>query len=279
MPSFRDQWIPRLFMVSLVPSIVMLLALIFYPTSDLAKCPFLVSTNHFPANNSSLSPSFDSLLSITIQGHIFEINNSSVFTQPLEERDGSRLVFLGIVFNVSSGIVFYGGPNGAYYNLTRDGIDVTRALLVSSLAEENLNDRIEDFEDSILGNRLMQWLPFYLNKYPQVGVVEGKFFTNSGTPTEDWNKVMTLLSSLSATTESQTSLPQTTTDCIPSDIKAVSCSQSNHRPKILRHRGKSRCVCGIEQELFSVKSLIFTIVHFENCNEESTVCWPRSYEV
>ena len=279
--TFREIWIPRIFIASLAPAFVMLIALIFFPSSELAKCPLFVPKVAQPISSAPLSPiSPNDQLSITIQGHIFHINNSNIFAQPLETRDGSRLVFLGIVFDVTSGMVFYGAPNGAYYNLTKDGVDVTRALLVSSLDPINLTDNLDDFEPKTLKDRLVQWLPFFLNKYPQLGVVEGKFFTHFKTPTKIWQDIVQLLGTVPPNSHSA-QVPYTE-DCIrkSDDDNSVSCSSPNHRPKILRHRGKSRCVCGVEDELFaSSKSLQFTIVHFENCNDESTICWPKTYEL
>jgi len=267
--TFRENWIPRLFILSLLPAFVMLLALILYPTSDLAKCPFLVHKQPLQVSN----PSTD--LSISIQGHIFAINNTMVYSQPIDPHNGTRLVFLGIVLDVTSGEVFYGSPDGAYHNLTTDGVDTTRALLMSSLDPKNLNDDLDDFEPNTLRDRLVQWLPFFLNKYPQLGVAQGKFFTQSGEPTNLWTSIVGLLSGDSSTHHS--SIPSTT-DCVVNG-DSVSCSSSNHRPKIIRHRGTSRCVCGIEGEIFASKSPLFTVVHFENCNDESTVCWPKIYEL
>lgn len=267
--KFREIWIPRLFILSLLPAFVMLLALIFYPTSELAKCPFLVHKQPLQVSN----PSTD--LSISIQGHIFAINNTLVFSQPIDTHNGTRLVFLGIVLDVTSGQVFYGGPDGAYHNLTKDGVDTTRALLMSSLDPKNLNDDLDDFGSITLRDRLVQWLPFFLNKYPQLGVASGKFFNLSGQPSKLWRDIVDALSADSSTNDS--SIPSTD-DCVVNG-DSVSCFASNHRPKIIRHRGTSRCVCGIEEELFASKSPLFTVVHFENCNDESTVCWPKIYEL
>ena len=272
MGNFRDVWIPRIFIVSLAPAVVMLLALIFYPTSELAKCPLLVPKTHPRHSN----PPTTHDLSITIQGHIFPVNNSVVLSPPIDPHNGSRLVFLGIVLDVTSGTVFYGSPDGAYQNLTRDGVDTTRALLMSSLDEKNLNDDIDDFEPNVLRDRLIQWLPFFLNKYPQVGVVQGKFFQPSGQPTKVWQDIVDLLATVSS--DNTNSAVPLTEECVRGS-DSVSCASAIHRPKIIRHRGKSRCACGVEEELFASKSPIFAVIHFENCNEETTVCWPKTYEL
>jgi hypothetical protein len=266
MTSFRQVWIPRFFVLSLAPALVMLIALVFYPTSELAKCPLLSA----PGDSSVVSPTG---LSITIQGHIFQINNALVFSPPLEQRDGSRLVFLGLVFDVTSGVVVYGASGGAYYNLTRDGMDVTRALLVSNLDEQNLNDNISDIDN--VEKNLVQWLPFLLNKYPQIGVVVGQFFTSSGEPTKLWSDLTLSLSP--SVVGNNAPIPQTE-ECMKS-AGSVFCESVESRPKIIRHRGISKCACAIEEQLFSVKSPIFTVVHFEHCNDESTVCWPKKYEL
>ncbi len=257
-------------MLSLAPAFVMLLALIFYPTSELAKCPLLVPKIP-PHENSPLS-STD--LSITIQGHIFPVNNTAVFSQPIDTQNGSRLVFLGMVLDVTSGAVFYGPPDGAYQNLTRDGVDTTRALLMSSLDEINLNDYLDDFDPDTLRDRLIQWLPFFLNKYPQLGVVQGKFFNPSGEPTKVWLDIVDGL----ATVPFDNSTVPSFEECMNSS-GSVSCVSPTHRPKIIRHRGTSRCACGIEEELFGSKSPLFTVVHFEDCNDESTICRPKIYEL
>ena len=267
MASFRQVWIPRFFILSLVPALVTLIALVFYPTSDLAKCPLLTSPNL------GIHHSTTSDLSIIIQGHIFHINNSLIFTPPLEQRDGSRLVFLGLVFDVTSGVVFYGAQNGAYYNLTKDGIDITRALLVSNLDEANLNDNIADIEN--LKSNLFQWLPFLLNKYPQIGVLVGQFFTPYGQPTNLWSTVTGALSP--SVPNNNRTIPHTE-DCTFS-LNSVSCETIELRPKIIRHRGVSKCACANEDEIFGFKSPIFTVVHFEHCNDDSTTCWPKSYEL
>lgn len=151
------------FIVAVAPAVGMIFLLLFYPESQLASCPLMKR----------------SALVLSINGFKgFEINQTRLVDV---SSDGSRLGFLGLVLNVSSATAFYG--KGKAYHALACGKDVTRALVTSSLSNSDLNENIEDIPKGKVKEQLKQWLPFLLNKYPQIGVLEGAYFDASGRPT------------------------------------------------------------------------------------------------
>jgi hypothetical protein len=293
--TFRNKWIPRLFILAIAPSIAMIIALLFFPQSQIAKCPLLVpsgssetATGLPPRTDSSESP----LPIIDISGHLFEVNNTTVFRPPIPESEsGLSLIFLGIVLDVRSGLGYY-GPEGAYYNLTKDGIDVTRGLLLSSLVPENLTDDISDLlgveGKEKIRNQLTQWLSFFLNKYPQKGVLVGRYWTLEGQPTTEWLEIVSLLRERLVDMDDtiiprmfECQLGERGDDLGEHQLGRLSvfCAPNEGVPKIIRHRGKSQCACVDENEIFSVKTPQFAVVHFDDCNDDSSICWPMEFEL
>jgi hypothetical protein len=180
----------------------------------------------------------------------------------------------------------YYGPNGAYYNLSRTGKDVSRGLVISSLETKNLHDDISDIPIPEVRKNLIQWLSFFLNKYPQLGVAVGRYFNEHGEPSREWLRYIELLGR-GGNFENQTKSVNTGGD---DDVQIEDCLYSNNRdnqsevlckiddlvPKIIRHRGRSHCACVNEDKIFSINTREFTVVHFDNCSKNSSICWPMS---
>ena len=262
------EWIPRLFIAAIFPSILMVLLLIFFPSSDLAKCPLFYGEGD---RNTVLPGQFV----VDIQGSKFGIKNHNVLTHPVTP--GENLIFLGIVLDVRSGSMFYSAEGG--YSALASGVDSTRALLLSSLKPEDMIEDISDQPLEKLGEKLIQWLSFFLNKYPQVGVVVGKYWSIDGLPTPAFSQLINLISS-SPNKESEPPPVYSMEGCdVKKDSKEVSCLNEKLVPKIHRSRGISRCVCVDSTSIFSVKSNEFTIVHFSNCPDSERRCFPSHFEL
>ena len=246
----------------------MLLALLVYPESELAKCPIL-NTSIITASNNH-----QNVLGISINDSRFHLN-LHIITSPFT--GGSQLVLLGLVFDVTSAQAFY-GP-GKPYNLLASGKDVTRALLKSSLAVDDMHEDVSDIPKGEFREKLKQWLPFFLNKYVQVGVVKGMYFDSHGNPSALFLEYTNLLQS-TIHQASPAPVPVSTEQCIfTENPETVSCAARELRPKIKRSRGKGSCVCVDENEAFSVKSDDHVFVHFQNCTEDGSVCTVYSFEL
>lgn len=63
------------------------------------------------------------------------------------------------------------GPGGSYNKFT--GKDASRAVAKWSMAEEDLNDNLEDLSEAELNRLDTVFKKLYLEKYPKVGYVEG----------------------------------------------------------------------------------------------------------
>jgi len=277
-------WIPRFFIAAIAPSIAMIFALLFFPESDIAKCPLFVPTILPQQTN---IPEDDTLPIIDIEGHLFSINNTVVMNAPIAQSEsGIFLIFLGIILDVRSGRSYY-GREGSYHNLTRKGMDVSRALLMSKLDDEFLTDDISDLSDNEIRKNMVQWLTFFLNKYPQVGVLVGRYFDSTGEPTSEWLGLISKLGRRDSMDNGESSKTPKIFPCIfktQDGRESVSCDSADTPsgllvPKIIRHRGKSRCACVDEDEIFSVKTGKYAVVHFDDCSDDSTICWPIEFEL
>ena len=257
MGSFRDKWIPRLFILAIAPSVAMVIALLLYPETS-SKCPLFVDQ------------SFSNQFVMTVNSGKFGINNSNVVPLPLPA--GEYLVFLGIVLDVRSGAAFYGKEGG--YSALANGRDSTRALLTSSLKDEDMTEDIDDVIEKF-ENQLHQWLIFFLNKYPQIGVVQGKYWDAQGKPTA---VMETIVAKLGEAKEKPSVKPFAMDACRTSN-NTVSCTNPILVPKIRRSRGQSSCVCVNENEIFAVKTTDFVVVHFTECQDRGKVCHIQPFEL
>lgn len=105
------------------------------------------------------------------------LDGPKVFTkEELSVYDGKNpdlpiyVAIKGIVFDVSESKKAY-GPGGSYNKFT--GKDASRAVAKWSMAEEDLNDNLEDLSEAELNRLDTVFKKLYLEKYPKVGIVEG----------------------------------------------------------------------------------------------------------
>ena len=248
----RSKWLPRLFILSIAPSVAFVIALIFFPEST--NCPLLVPTVNDLTRPLPGQPFFE------IDGSLFPINNTFVFDSP--GIPGNQVVFLGIVVDVSSGP--YGQDQG--YHVLASGKDSTRALLLSSLDEANLTSDIEDIPKDKVKNTMKKWIPFFLNKYKQLGVMEGPYWTKNGQPTELVQRYIDLVRSESPSGSNPSYQME---ECEYRNDREVTCRNSRLVPKLYKKRGNGKCVCVNEDEIFGIQDPNFLIVHFDNCTDRT----------
>ncbi|XP_071757087.1 neuferricin [Centroberyx gerrardi] len=97
--------------------------------------------------------------------------------------EGSRglyLAILGQVFDVNKGHKHY-GPGGAYHFMT--GKDASLAFITGDFTESGQTDDVSGLSP-LQVVALYDWLAFYQKDYNPVGRVTGRFYTDSGQPTE-----------------------------------------------------------------------------------------------
>jgi hypothetical protein len=266
-----SKWIRGLFIGAVAPSIAMIIALLWYPESDIARCPLFQQDSLLAKATQALPNQYI----LRIDESVFPINNLTVV--PLPVAKGEYLVFLGIVLDVRSGSMFYGQEGG--YSALANGKDSTRALLLSSLKEEDMREDIgpETVDDQLIG-KLKQWLSFFLNKYPQKGVVEGMYWTAEGKAKQEFLKLVSPLSGGSHEREDPVMSPRIE-KCLHVHDNQVKCMNGKLIPKIQRTRGFSRCVCVDGNEIFGVKTNDFVIVHFQNCTSQERICTIMDFEL
>ncbi|KTF93568.1 hypothetical protein cypCar_00034776 [Cyprinus carpio] len=97
-----------------------------------------------------------------------------------ENSKGLYLAILGQVFDVEKGRKHY-GPGGGYHFFT--GKDASRAFITGDFTEAGLTSDVSDFTDSQIV-ALYDWLSFYQRDYTPVGKLIGRFYTESGQPTD-----------------------------------------------------------------------------------------------
>ncbi|KAM7398492.1 hypothetical protein PAMA_006413 [Pampus argenteus] len=97
--------------------------------------------------------------------------------------EGSRglyLAILGQVFDVHKGHKHY-GPGGAYHVMA--GRDASLAFITGDFTESGQTDDVSSLSPLQIV-ALYDWLTFYQRDYQTVGLVEGRFYTATGQPTE-----------------------------------------------------------------------------------------------
>ncbi|XP_017557137.1 neuferricin [Pygocentrus nattereri] len=102
-----------------------------------------------------------------------------------ESSKGLYLAILGQVFDVEKGRKHY-GPEGGYRFFT--GRDASRAFVTGEFTEAGLSDDVSDLSPSQIA-ALYDWLTFYQRDYTPVGRLIGRFYTDSGQPTEALRQV------------------------------------------------------------------------------------------
>ncbi|XP_062844326.1 neuferricin [Trichomycterus rosablanca] len=93
---------------------------------------------------------------------------------------GLYLAILGQVFNVEKGRRHY-GPGRSYHSFA--GRDASKAFVTGDFTEEGLTDDVSDLSPSQIV-ALYDWLAFYQKDYTPVGRLIGRFYSDSGKPTD-----------------------------------------------------------------------------------------------
>ncbi|XP_042287524.1 neuferricin [Thunnus maccoyii] len=115
-----------------------------------------------------------------------ESNQRLLSRHELSLYDGERgsrgiyLAILGQVFDVHKGYKHY-GPGGAYHVMA--GRDASLAFITGDFTESGLTDDVSSLSPLQIV-ALYDWLAFYQKDYQTVGLVEGRFYTETGQPTE-----------------------------------------------------------------------------------------------
>lgn len=170
-----------------------------------------------------------------------------------ENSKGLYLAILGQVFNVEKGRKHY-GPGGGYHFFT--GKDASRAFITGDFTEAGLSSDVSDFSDSQIV-ALYDWLSFYQKDYTPVGKLIGRFYTESGQPTDALLHVEAFLSEgLKKKAQAQSEMqlyPACNSEWSEASGGRVWCSTMSggiHRdwvgvPRMLFSPGSghSRCVC------------------------------------
>uniref|UniRef100_A0A8C1FJ81 Neuferricin n=1 Tax=Cyprinus carpio carpio TaxID=630221 RepID=A0A8C1FJ81_CYPCA len=170
-----------------------------------------------------------------------------------ENSKGLYLAILGHVFDVEKGRKHY-GPGGGYHFFT--GKDASRAFITGDFTEAGLSSDISDFTDSQIV-ALYDWLSFYQKDYTPVGKLIGRFYTETGQPTDALLHVEAFLSEgLKKKAQAQSEMqlyPACNSEWSEASGGRVWCSTMSggiHRdwvgvPRMLFSPGSghSRCVC------------------------------------
>ncbi|XP_072302759.1 neuferricin [Eucyclogobius newberryi] len=93
---------------------------------------------------------------------------------------GLYLALLGQIFDVSKGAKHY-GPGGSYHFMT--GKDASLSFITGDFTESGLTDDVSSVSPLQLV-ALYEWLSFYHREYQHVGFLIGRYYTESGEPTE-----------------------------------------------------------------------------------------------
>uniref|UniRef100_A0A3Q2Y8J3 Neuferricin n=1 Tax=Hippocampus comes TaxID=109280 RepID=A0A3Q2Y8J3_HIPCM len=166
---------------------------------------------------------------------------------------GIYLAILGQVFDVHNGIKHY-GPGGAYHFMA--GKDASLAFITGDFTESGLTDDVSSLSP-LQVVALFDWLLFYQRTYQTVGLVIGRFYSKSGTPTKFLLHVESLLAKgqqLKAKTEGEMlRFPACNSEWSSARGGRVWCSTKSGGverswtgvPRKLFHAGASgsRCVC------------------------------------
>ncbi|XP_051256300.1 neuferricin [Dicentrarchus labrax] len=97
-----------------------------------------------------------------------------------EGSKGLYLAVLGQVFDVHKGYKHY-GPGGAYHFMA--GRDASLAFVTGDFTESGLTDDVSSLSP-LQVMALYDWLAFYQRGYQTVGLLIGRFYSETGKPTE-----------------------------------------------------------------------------------------------
>ncbi|XP_035034027.1 neuferricin [Hippoglossus stenolepis] len=93
---------------------------------------------------------------------------------------GLYLAIMGQVFDVNKGHKHY-GPGGAYHFMA--GRDSSLSFITGDFTESGLTDDVSSLSP-VQVVALYDWLAFYQRDYQTVGLVTGRFYSETGQPTE-----------------------------------------------------------------------------------------------
>ncbi|CAJ1064449.1 neuferricin [Xyrichtys novacula] len=97
-----------------------------------------------------------------------------------EGSKGLYLAVLGRVFDVHTGHKHY-GPGGAYHCMA--GKDASLAYITGDFTDSGLTDDVSSLSPPQM-MALYDWLAFYQREYQAIGLVIGRFYSETGQPTE-----------------------------------------------------------------------------------------------
>ncbi|XP_014053661.2 neuferricin [Salmo salar] len=97
-----------------------------------------------------------------------------------EDSKGLYLAILGQVFDVEKGMKHY-GPGGGYHFFA--GKDASLAFVTGDFTDTGLTDDVSSLSPAQVVS-LYDWLAFYHKDYKPVGRLVGRFYSESGEPTE-----------------------------------------------------------------------------------------------
>ncbi|KZC04583.1 Neuferricin, partial [Dufourea novaeangliae] len=104
-------------------------------------------------------------------------------------KDGLYISILGQVFDVTEGAKHY-GPGAAYHVFT--GRDASLAFITGEFDDEGLTDDISSLSVQQI-KALNDWLQFYNENYIYKGKLNGRYYSEDGTPTEESYNVQRML--------------------------------------------------------------------------------------
>ncbi|KAL7389837.1 hypothetical protein ABVT39_010614 [Epinephelus coioides] len=97
-----------------------------------------------------------------------------------EGSEGLYLAILGQVFDVHKGNKHY-GPGGAYHFMA--GRDASLSFITGDFTESGLTDDVSSLSP-LQVMALYDWLAFYQREYQFAGLLTGRFYSETGQPTE-----------------------------------------------------------------------------------------------
>lgn len=151
----------------------------------------LETDEEFLAKVKKLKPS-DSVFSTDSAAPLQNRKGEQVFTaEGLSRYDGGDgspglcLALLGVVYDVSRGVEYY-GPGGGYSFFS--GRDGSRAFVSGQFDEDGLVDDVRGLSSGdYLG--LEEWQLFYEKDYKRLGVLAGRYYSESGEVTDYWKEL------------------------------------------------------------------------------------------
>ncbi|KAL6052262.1 Neuferricin [Balamuthia mandrillaris] len=159
-----------------------------------------ITTNQLRRLLGSMNESFTFLMQLTLweeDPFAFAASSKMITPEELSHRSAASssaaadtqlwLSLLGHVFDVTQGQTHY-GPSGAYSFFT--GRDASAAFITGQFTEEGLK---EEADEVLTPQQLLElvegWLQFYKDRYPLVGRLVGRFYTEQGKPTDALERV------------------------------------------------------------------------------------------